>query len=99
MSIIRIAAAAAALLALSAGPLAAHVALEVQQAPAKSTMRATFRVPHGCDGAASIRLTVRLPEGTANALSMPKPGWRLTAAPRPNQPDPPAMTRCRNWPR
>ena len=79
---------AAMWLALGAMPAAAHVTLETQQAPANSTTRATFRVPHGCDGAATMRVTVRLPEGTANALPMPKAGWRLTTVPRPNQPPP-----------
>jgi uncharacterized protein YcnI len=84
MSLARFAA-TAALLALAA-PAAAHVTLEVQQAPALSTTRATFRIPHGCDGAATMRVTVRLPEGTSNAQPMPKAGWRLTSVPRPDQP-------------
>ena len=78
----------AALFSLPALPAAAHVTLEVQQASANSTYRAVFRVPHGCDGQATMRVTVRLPEGTANALPMPKAGWRLTTVPRPDQPAP-----------
>jgi uncharacterized protein YcnI len=74
--------AALALGLLAAGPAAAHVTLEVQQAPANSLYRAVFRVPHGCDGAATTRVTVRLPEGVAEARPMPKPDWTLTTTPR-----------------
>jgi uncharacterized protein YcnI len=85
MSITRSAMGLAALGALgllAAGPAAAHVSLEVQQAPPNSSYRAVFRVPHGCDGAATTRVTVRLPEGVAEARPMPKPGWTLTTTPR-----------------
>ena len=71
----------AAPLAVSA-PAAAHVTLEVQQAPPNSTYRATFRVAHGCQGAATNRVTIRLPEGVTQARPMPKPGWTLRTVPR-----------------
>lgn len=74
--------AALALGLLSAGPAVAHVTLEVQQAPANSTYRAVFRVPHGCDGAAMTRLVIRLPEGVTEARPAPKPGWTLRTTPR-----------------
>lgn len=72
---------AAGLALLFAGPAAAHVALEVGQAPANSIYRATFRVPHGCEGATTTRLVVRLPEGVTEVRPMPKAGWtiRLTS--------------------
>jgi uncharacterized protein YcnI len=84
MSITRGAALALGLLAAGpfAMPAAAHVTLEVQQAPANSTYRAVFRVPHGCDGAAMTRMTVRLPESVTEARPMPKPGWTLRTTPR-----------------
>jgi uncharacterized protein YcnI len=72
--------AAAALLLLCAGPAAAHVTLETAQAPANSTYRATFRVAHGCEDAATTRFIVRLPEGVTQARPMPKPGWTLRIA-------------------
>jgi uncharacterized protein YcnI len=75
MSIAR--SAATALLVLFAGPAAAHVTLEAQQAQANSTYRATFRVPHGCEEAATTRFIVRLPDGVTQARPMPKPGWTL----------------------
>jgi uncharacterized protein YcnI len=73
---------------LAAMPAAAHVTLETQQAPPNSTTRATFRVPHGCDGAPTIRFTVLLPEGLGNAQPMPKPGWTLRTVPRADAPPP-----------
>jgi uncharacterized protein YcnI len=73
---------------LAGTPAAAHVTLETQQAPPNSTTRATFRVPHGCDGAPTIRFTVRLPDAVTNALPMPKPGWTLRTVPRADAPAP-----------
>jgi uncharacterized protein YcnI len=67
---------------LAAGPAAAHVTLETQQAPANTTYRAVFRIPHGCDGAAMTRFTVRLPEGVTQARPMPKAGWTVATTPR-----------------
>jgi uncharacterized protein YcnI len=74
----------------AASPAAAHVTLEVQQAPANSTYRAVFRLPHGCDGAATTRVTVRLPEGVTEARPMPKAGWTLRTVPRADAPAPAA---------
>jgi uncharacterized protein YcnI len=67
-------------------PAAAHVTFENQSAPAGTTYRATFRVPHGCDGNATQRVQVVLPESVTGAWPMPKPGWRLRLTPRPDQP-------------
>jgi uncharacterized protein YcnI len=80
MSFARNAALASGLLA--AAPAAAHVTLDVQQAPANSTYRAVFRVAHGCDGAATVRFTIRVPDGVAEARPMPKPGWTLRTTAR-----------------
>ncbi|NKC34423.1 YcnI family protein [Falsiroseomonas selenitidurans] len=66
----------------AASPARAHVTLEVQQAAPNSYYRATFRVPHGCDGAPTIRFTVRVPEGVTVAQPMPKPGWTLRTVAR-----------------
>ncbi|TDG05923.1 DUF1775 domain-containing protein [Paracraurococcus ruber] len=67
--------------ALCALPLAApraHVTLDPAAAPAGSYVRAALRVPHGCAGAATTRISLELPEGVYSAKPMPKPGWRLT---------------------
>ena len=68
----------------------AHVTLEVQQAQPNTTYRAVFRIPHGCDGAPTTRLTVRLPDGVTEARPMPKAGWTLRTTPRANATTPTA---------
>lgn len=83
------AAAVAACLLWPASAAQAHITLETPEAPPHAWYRAVFRVPHGCEGAATIRLIVRLPEGITGARPMPKPGWSLTLTPRdPNAPLP-----------
>lgn len=67
---------AAALLAL-AGPAAAHTTLEVQQAPVGSTYKAVLRVGHGCEGAPTLKLRVRIPDGVIAVKPMPKADWTL----------------------
>lgn len=61
----------------------AHITLDQPTAPAGSSYRATFKVGHGCDGAATTVITVTLPEGLRGAKPMPKPGWTLTTTRRP----------------
>jgi uncharacterized protein YcnI len=56
---------------------AAHVYLENAEAPANGTYKAVLRVPHGCDGKATIGLRVQIPEGVIAVKPMPKPGWQL----------------------
>jgi periplasmic copper chaperone A len=80
------AAAAAAALAplLPAAPAAAHVTLDPPQAQAGATLRAAFRVPHGCaGGAATEQLVVTLPEGIVQARPMPKAGWAISVVQAP----------------
>jgi periplasmic copper chaperone A len=67
---------AAALLVLSA-PSFAHVTLEVREAPVSSTYKAVARVPHGCEGAATLKVRIQVPEGVVNVKPMPKGGWML----------------------
>lgn len=63
--------------AVMAGPALAHVTLETQQAPVGSTYKAVLRVPHGCNGAATTRVRIRIPDGVIAVKPMPKPGWTL----------------------
>ncbi|MBP7000749.1 YcnI family protein [Amaricoccus sp.] len=67
---------AAALAALAAGAQA-HVTLETAEAPVGSTYKAVLRVGHGCEGSATTRLRVRIPEGVIAVKPMPKAGWQL----------------------
>jgi periplasmic copper chaperone A len=60
------------------GPAAAHVTLEAQEAKIGMPYKAVLRVPHGCEGAATVALRVRIPDGVIAVKPMPKPGWMLT---------------------
>ena len=63
---------------LLSGATHAHVVLQDPAAAAGAGYRATFQVGHGCDGAATTAITVRIPDGFAGAKPMPKPGWTLS---------------------
>ncbi len=67
---------AALALIVSASAAFAHVVLTQRSAPADSYYRAVFTVPHGCDGAATTRISVWLPESVLQARPMVKPGWK-----------------------
>jgi uncharacterized protein YcnI len=79
MAIDRIAGAvgAAALACLFASAAQAHITLETREAPVKSTYKAVLRVGHGCEGAASLKIRVQIPDGVIAVKPMPKPGWTL----------------------
>lgn len=55
----------------------AHITLEQKQAAAGSYYKAVLQVPHGCKGAATTAIRVRVPEGVISAKPQPKPGWAL----------------------
>ncbi|MEO8883194.1 MAG: DUF1775 domain-containing protein [Devosia sp.] len=67
----------AALLMATAAPAFAHITLGAGQAPLGSFYKAIFRVPHGCDGAATTALRIQIPEGIIAVKPMPKPGWSI----------------------
>lgn len=66
----------AALLACSAGAQA-HVTLTVPTAAAGSRVVATFRIGHGCVGAATTALRIEVPDTIASARPLAMPGWTL----------------------
>lgn len=68
---------AAALLIAAPAAALAHVTLEASQATASSTYKAVLRVPHGCAGAATLKVRVQIPEGFIAVKPMPKAGWTL----------------------
>jgi uncharacterized protein YcnI len=70
---LRIGAAVAAL----ATPAVAHVTLETPESRIGASYKAVLRLPHGCEGAATIALRVRIPDGVIAVKPMPKPGWAL----------------------
>jgi len=55
----------------------AHVVLDQRTALVGSYYRGAFRVGHGCDGSATVAITVTLPDGIRGAKPMPKPGWTI----------------------
>ena len=59
------------------GAASAHVTLETREAPVGAPYKVVLRVPHGCDGTATIALRVRVPEGMIAVKPMPKPGWKI----------------------
>ncbi|WP_432723038.1 YcnI family protein [Jeongeupia wiesaeckerbachi] len=64
-------------LVLLTGAAQAHIVLQQKYAPADSYYKAVFQVGHGCDGAATTAVTVRIPDGVKSAKPSPKPGWKL----------------------
>lgn len=64
----------------SAGMADAHSSLDQSEARAGSFYKATFRVPHGCDGKATTEVRVELPEGFLSAQPQVKPGWKIETA-------------------
>src|ERR1700692_4610263 len=50
----------------------AHITLENQQAPVGASYKAVLRVPHGCDGSATVAVRVRIPDGFIEVEAMPK---------------------------
>jgi len=68
---------AAVSLCLLAPAAFAHATLEVQEASIKSTYKGIIRIGHGCDGAATLKVRVRIPEGVIAVRPMPKSDWTL----------------------
>lgn len=77
------AAAAATVLVLSVPDhAAAHVTANPNQAPADSHFRTALRVPHGCEGSATVAVRVKIPEGVTSVKPQMKPGWEITITKR-----------------
>jgi uncharacterized protein YcnI len=69
--------AAAALVVAGTATAFAHATLEVQEAKVGSTYKAVMRIGHGCEGEATLKVRVQIPEGVIAVKPMPKPGWTL----------------------
>jgi uncharacterized protein YcnI len=65
----------AAVLPVSAS---AHVTLEKTTATPGTFYRGVLRVPHGCDGSATVKLRVHIPDGMIAVKPMPKPDWTVS---------------------
>jgi periplasmic copper chaperone A len=64
-------------LSLLASAAFAHVSFEQKEAIIGGTAKFTLRVPHGCDGEATLKLRVQIPAGLVGVKPMPKAGWTL----------------------
>jgi periplasmic copper chaperone A len=62
---------------LVAGPVAAHITLVNKTAAPGSNYMAAFRVPHGCEGAATIAVRIKIPAGVYDVKPVPKAGWKI----------------------
>src|SRR5579875_3639109 len=58
-------------------PAFAHVTLDQRETAVGAPYKAVFRVPHGCDGSTTVKLTVQIPEGVIAVKPMLKPGWQI----------------------
>jgi uncharacterized protein YcnI len=56
----------------------AHVTLDPKAAPQGSYAKLIFRVPHGCDGAATTGITVLIPEGVVSVKPQVHPDWKIS---------------------
>lgn len=70
--------AAAAALTIVAAPALAHTTANPNTTAAGSFAVIDFRVPHGCDGAATERLDVQVPAGVVSVKPEYLPGWTAT---------------------
>ncbi|MEO5805878.1 DUF1775 domain-containing protein [Devosia sp.] len=68
---------AAFLAAVTTTSAFAHITLATKQTPVGSPYKALFQVGHGCDGAATTKIRVQIPEGVIAVKPQPKPGWTV----------------------
>ena len=58
-----------------AGPAFAHATFEETEFAQNSTAKFTTRIGHGCEGEATLRVRVQIPEGVIAVKPMPPAGW------------------------
>ncbi|MBK8294522.1 MAG: DUF1775 domain-containing protein [Solirubrobacterales bacterium] len=63
------------------GVAAAHIEVEPADAPAGKTASFNFVIPHGCDGAATTSITVKVPDSVRDAAAKSVRGWKATSTP------------------
>ena len=62
---------------LAASAASAHVMLDSGPASIGMAYQAVFVVPHGCAGSATIKLSIKIPEGVIAVEPVPKSGWKV----------------------
>ncbi|MDN5843997.1 MAG: DUF1775 domain-containing protein [Alcaligenaceae bacterium] len=61
-------------------PASAHITLQTGAAAVGSYYKAVLQVPHGCKGAATTAIKIRIPEGVISVKPQPKAGWKIDMA-------------------
>lgn len=67
----------AAVVALSATGAVAHATFEQGEAAQAKTTKFVARIGHGCEGEATLKLRIQIPDGVVSVKPMPKAGWTL----------------------
>ena len=68
---------AVAVLATAGAAAHGHATLETKEAPMEANYKAVMRIAHGCEGEATLKVRITIPEGVINVKPMPKAGWTL----------------------
>jgi periplasmic copper chaperone A len=68
--------------ALTPGAASAHVTASPDEAVAGSYFITNFTVPHGCAGAATVALRIKIPAGVSDVKPQMKPGWQAATVMR-----------------
>ena len=68
---------ATALALSSTGIAHAHPGVERREATIGASYKAVVRIPHGCEGSATTRVRILIPEGLIAVKPMLKPGWTI----------------------
>jgi uncharacterized protein YcnI len=68
---------ATAALAITTTGAFAHATFEKAEAQQGAGYKAVLRVPHGCNGEATLKVRIQIPEGVIAVKPMPKAGWTL----------------------
>jgi uncharacterized protein YcnI/copper(I)-binding protein len=58
-------------------PASAHATLETKEAAVGGSYKAIVKIGHGCEGTATLKVRVQIPEGVIAVKPMPKAGWTL----------------------
>jgi uncharacterized protein YcnI len=69
-------------LCTAAAPAFAHVTASPDQAKAGGYFITNFSVPHGCAGAATVAVRIKIPEGVEDVKPQMKPGWTIAISKR-----------------
>lgn len=59
------------------GLVQAHASLEKTEAESGSYYKGVMGISHGCDGSATTKITIEIPDGVRGVKPMPKAGWQL----------------------